>query len=113
MVKFTDKFFAFPIRIVDKRSKFQDDPLLAGEAEWVSGMLRVPADMLDYATWNDHYTSTRTIDEVREDGFDCTMVFIPEYGEVICNWPRKKFEEKLNEFIAKQPLPEKEEDLVV
>lgn len=109
--KFTDKFFAFPVKVFEK-DKFEDDPMLNKQAkDWVPGILRVPADCWEYATWSDHYSEGRTMDEIREEGFDCTSVYIPEYGEVICTWPRKKFEEKLNAFMEKQPA--KEDNLVV
>jgi len=117
MNKFTDGFFMFPIKIYDSLSlgramEFEESVGMKADADWISGAAKVPAKELEAMTWQDGYSNGRAIDEVREEGFDLTIIYLESYGEFICTWPRKKFEEKLNEFMAKQPK-EKGEDLVL
>lgn len=114
MSKFTDSFFLFPIKIYDPYSQrrsmeFEEDVNVRTEGEWIGGQVRIPAEVLSTMTWQDGYSNGKPLDEVREEGFDLTIVYIDLYGEFICTWPRKKFEEKINEFMARQP--KREEDL--
>jgi hypothetical protein len=108
MNKFTDKFFAFPIKIYDsfslKRSEeYEEDVNMRMEADWISGIARVPVEELYGIMWNDGYSNGRTIEDVKVEGFDLTIIYSERYGELICTWPRKKFEDKLNDFMARQP----------
>lgn len=117
MVKFTDKFFAFPIKIYDGASLSQameaEETLnMRLEADWISGVCRVPAADMETVIYQDGYSNGRTIEQVKEEGFDLTVVYLDRYGEFICTWGRKKFEEKLNEFMARQPQ-ERENNLTL
>ncbi len=117
MNKFTDRFFTFPIKIYDSASlirvmEAEESMNMKMEGEWISGVARVPSkDMFDI-TWQDGYSNGRSIEEVNKEGFDLTIVYIERYGEFTCTWPRRKFEEKLNAFMATQP-EEKQEDLTI
>lgn len=118
MNKFTERFFAFPIKIYDSSSLkqgqlFEEDPNVIIEGDWISGIARVGLLELENMSWQDGYSSGRSIDEVREEGFDTTVIYFETHGEYVCTWPRKKFEEKLNDFVAKQPKEEIEEDLAL
>ena len=76
------------------------------DAEWISGVCRVPAADIETIIYHNGYPNGRDLEEVRKEGFDLTVVYLDRYGELICTWSRKKFEEKLNEFMARQPKEE-------
>jgi|SRR5579885_3355627 len=104
--KYTDKFFTFPIKIYDSRSlktaEQMEDANIHMDPEWISGWTRVHyKDLLQGFTWQDGYSNGRSVDEVREEGFDLTIVYIEAYGEYTCTWDRKTFENKLNAFMTK------------
>src|ERR1044072_1997570 len=108
MSKFTDDFFSFPIQIYDRFSfktalKEEDEEGVDGPVpiDWIVGHVRLPVKDLHRMMWHDAFSRDRTVSDVAENGFDATAVVSHEYGEFMCTWPRKKFEEKLNEFIEK------------
>jgi hypothetical protein len=108
MTKFTDDFFTFPIKIYDgfslkKALKEEDEEGVDGPVpiDWIVGYVRLPAKDLPRMMWHDAFSRDRTVSDVAENGFDATAVVSHEYGEFMCTWPRKKFEDKLNEFIEK------------
>ncbi len=118
MNKFTDRFFAFPIKIYDSLSlgramEFEESVGMKADAEWITGVARISAKDLENITWQDGYSNGRTIVEVKEEGFDLTIVYTEIWGEYICMWTRKKFEEKLNEFMARQPQEKEENNLTL
>lgn len=108
MSKFTDDFFGFPIKIYDgfslKKALEQEDkegvdvPI---PIDWIVGHVKLPAKDLHKLMWHDGFSRDRTVSDVAENGFDVTTVVLEPYGEFMCTWPRKKFEEKLNEFMEK------------
>ena len=108
--KFTDQFFAFPIKIYDgaslKQVEDMEEANIHMEVDWISGTVKVPYKDLGDMTWQDGYSNGRSVEEVREEGFDLTVVYLDRYGEFTCTWPRKKFEEKLNDFVGKQEQKE-------
>lgn len=112
--KFTDCFFAFPIKMYDpvslrKSQEYEEDVMVHREADWVQAIARIRDTDLDKMYYQDWYSEGRSAEEVREEGFDLTMVYVDLYGEFLCVWPRKKFEEKLNEFMARREVVEDEE----
>lgn len=116
MNKFTDDFFSFPIKVYDgfslKRAMEQEDRDNTDEPvpiDWVVGWVKIPAKDLSRLMWHDGFSRERRVEEVAREGFDITIVISDVYGEFVCTWSRKKFEDKLNEFMEKwkasQPLP--------
>lgn len=108
MSRFTDKFFAFPIKIYDgfslKRALEKEEEEGSDTPEpidWVSGIARIPKSEVDILSWHDGFSRDRTVEQAATEGFDQTSVITLNYGDFICTWPRKRFEEKLNEFMDK------------
>ena len=108
MGKFTDDYFGFPIKIYDgfsfkKALEEEDKEGVDGPVpiDWVMGHVKLPAKDLHKLMWHDGFSRDRPVSEVAEHGFDLTIVVCEPHGEFICTWPRKKFEEKLNEFYDK------------
>lgn len=108
MSKFTDDFFGFPIKIYDgfslkKALEEEDKEGVDGPVpiDWIVGMVRLPAKDLHKLMWHDAFSRDRIVSDVAENGFDVTTVVCEPHGEFMCTWTRKKFEEKLNEFMEK------------
>lgn len=95
-MKHTDKFFLFPIKVYNDEIT---EETTEENAEWVAGYARLPLEELYTMTWFDTYTSDRPVKEVSEKGCDLTRLVSERYGAYICLWPRKKFENKLNEYM--------------
>lgn len=108
MSKFTDDFFGFPIKIYDgfslKKAMEEEDKEgvnVPVPIDWIVGYVKLPARDLYKLMWHDGFSRDRTVSDVAETGFDVTTVVLEPYGEFMCTWTRKKFEEKLNEFMEK------------
>ena len=108
MSKFTDDFFAFPIKVYDgfslKKAMDEEDKV-GTEApvpiDWVAGWVRIPVKDLPKMMWHEGFSRERSVKDVAEEGFDLTIVITDSYGEFVSTWPRKKFEAKLDDFMAK------------
>ena len=110
MHKFTDDFFGFPIKVYDgfsaKKAMEAQDKDTTDEPvpiDLIAGWAKIPAKDLPKMMWHDGFSRERKVEEVAKNGFDLTMVFSDIYGDFVCTWTRKKFEEKLNEFMEKRP----------
>lgn len=98
-MKYTERFFEFPIRIYDRFTaekaetieKMKDIPQ---EGDWAAGKIKIPHN--EITTWCDYFDSTQGVDGVREEGFKYTLVSTEHEGCCICVWDKKKFEDKLN-----------------
>ena len=108
MDKFTDDVFGFPIKIYDgfslRKAMEQEEKEEISEpvpADWVMGYVRIPGRGLERLIWHDGFSRERSVKEVAESGFDLTIIVSDVYGDFACTWPRRKFEEKLNEFMEK------------
>jgi hypothetical protein len=108
MSKFTDDFFGFPIKIYDgfslkKALEEEDKEGVDGPVpiDWIVGQVKLPAKDLHKLMWHDGFSRDRIVSDVAENGFDVTIVVSDIHGEFMCTWPRKKFEDKLNEFMEK------------
>ncbi len=108
-MKYTDKWFKFPVRIYDGFSvhkailiedkKLSDNPEEVErpeEVDWVQGFARIP--LYEIASWIDYYSEGRETSDVANEGFDLTMVETKTLGKYECVWKRQKFEEELNKF---------------
>jgi hypothetical protein len=108
MGRFTDDYFLFPIKVYDgfslkKAMEEEEKDTTEGPVpiDWVSGWARLPAKDLYKIMWHDGFSRERSVEEVAENGFDLTIIVSDYHGEFVCTWPRKKFEEKLNDFMEK------------
>lgn len=116
MTKFTDNFFRFPIKSYNEDK--WDDEYEKNEKFWVTGSARIPFEELSEVSWWEGLSKGKTVDDYLEKGTDVTIVYSINYGYYVCTWPIKKFEEKLNEFMAKieneiLKSEKVEEDLVI
>ena len=107
-MKFTDRFFEFPIKIYDGNSirkmiNKKENLGLEEEVEefdWVRGRAKIPYWALDKIYYYDCFSEGRTPKDVAEEGFDMTTVIHESLGEFECMWKKEVFEKKLNEFTA-------------
>lgn len=113
MAKFTDDYFIFPIKIYDgfslRRALDQEEKEMVDApvpADWILGYARLSAKEFEdrRVCWYDFYSRESSVEQAAKEGFDQTMVVSDRYGEFGCMWPRKKFEEKLNEFMEKRNI---------
>jgi len=108
-MKYTERFFKFPIRLYDgielrkameKEEKLFDrdpDSVIAEETPWVQGTAAIYAE--DIYSYNETFSRGMEIEEVVKSGGDLTHIE-SKTGDYICMWPIKKFEQKLNEHMA-------------
>lgn len=110
-MKYTDKFFKFPVKLYLTKDLEQRDLLGKSddedEPEYVLGWESV--DISDICGYGTIFSKGRTISEVKEDGFDSTVVYLKYGKEVGCSWSPEKFESRLNLFYEKLTNREKPE----
>jgi hypothetical protein len=105
-MKFTDRFFEFPIKIYDgmsvrkmlKSEASSDIPQAIDDLGWVRGRVKLPYWALDKLFYYDSFSEGRTPEEVAESGFDMTTVIHSDFGEFECMWKKEIFEKRLNDF---------------
>jgi len=109
MGKFTDDFFSFPIKVYDgfslKKAMEREERDNTDEPvpiDWVVGWVKIPGRDLGKLMWHDGFSRERRVEDVAKEGFDTTIVVSDIYGDFVCTWPRKKFEQKLDEFMEKR-----------
>lgn len=66
------------------------------DLEYVVGWESI--DIQDICGFGTIFSRNKTIEDVKANGFDCTIVYLKYGKEIGCSWPPKKFEEKLNAF---------------
>lgn len=103
-MKYTDRFFEFPVRIYDRFStiraeEMEKDTEVPNEGEWAAGMAKINYKQI--TTWSDYFDSTQGVEGVKDRGFEYTLVWTESEGAFICTWGRKKFEDKLNAYVEK------------
>lgn len=124
-MKYTDRFFRFPVRLYLTKDleKGRDD---INELEERLGMT-FPKDeeaeeeiepesiigwekvfLEDVCGFGTLFSRGKAIVDVKEQGFDCTLVYLKFGKEVGCAWAPELFEQRLNEHAAK--LQQIEED---
>jgi len=108
-MKYTERFFKFPIRLYDgielrkamenEEKLFDIDPdsVVVEETPWVQGTAAIYAE--DIYSYNETFSRGTEIEEVVKSGGDLTHIE-SKTGDYICMWPIKKFEQKLNEHMA-------------
>jgi hypothetical protein len=120
-MKFTDKFFRFPIKIYDGvsarkmiKKELKNLDTLGDEDEeedidWVQGDVKIPFWGLENLFYHEGYTPGRSTEDVAKNGFDLTYVSHTVYGDFECMWDMKKFEDRLNAFVEKHEAYHKEQ----
>jgi hypothetical protein len=104
-MKFTDKFFRFPIRLylskdLDKRDELSEKLGITlpdedeNEIPHVIGWEVVQIeDIIGYGTL---FSRGKTLEDVEMDGFDCTLVCLRNGKELGCAWRPEEFEKNVN-----------------
>lgn len=110
-MKYTDRFFSFPMKVYDMSPTNERLLVLQGlppaelqaEVDWVEGVVKLPYYIIKESRmfWYEGYTRGRSPREVAKEGSDLTVVVTKDHGDFVCTWDKKKFEEKLNQFIEK------------
>lgn len=108
-MKYSEKFFKFPVKLyltkdVEERDELEtrlgvELKVEKEDLEYVVGWESV--DVEDICGYGTIFSRNRTLEQVREEGFDCTLVYLKYGKEIGCSWSPKKFEEKLNQFYEK------------
>ena len=99
MDKFTDNYFGFPVKVHEKISSGRD------ENKWVAGIARVPGQWFidDKVSWYEDMDSNRGVEDFEDKGLDeLTVIIDSENCHYQCLWDRKKFEDKLNDFMGRR-----------
>lgn len=105
-MKYTERFFKFPIRLYltkDVQERYELEEKLNIELssddddlDYVIGWEHVdPDEIFGYGSV---FSRNRTLEEVKEKGFDCTIVYLRNGKEIASSWSPKKFAEKLDSF---------------
>lgn len=101
-----ERFFEFPIRIYDGFSlerayELEDNISQRVEGDWIIGKAKVPFEAVTSMAWHDIFSRAKGVDDVEKEGFDLTYIRTKDYGEFMCTWGRKEFEERLGKFMDK------------
>lgn len=68
---------------------------------YTTGSLSLPVS--EIIGFSDYYRKGRSLEEVSERGFDCTLIYTKTLGTIECTWGLKKLKSKLNEFVTAYP----------
>jgi len=117
-----DKFFRFPVKlfltkdIEDSKNREEilgiklEEP---EEPDYVTGWDCV--DVNDIRGFGTIFSRNRSIEDVKADGFDSTIIYLSYGREVGCAWSPDKFKEKLNTFVERmeeEKKRQKEKELI-
>lgn len=96
--------FTFPIRIFDghsaKKAKQEFDTYGTKEPiDYIIGQSSVPFG--EVRGWHDSFLPHRDIADVKERGFDSTVVITHTMGEFLCSWKRERFEANFESYMLK------------
>lgn len=100
---FSSRYFAFPTTVylsddVSRTNELEEMGVTA-VPEGASGVARcLPEDIL---TWYDSFSRPRTIEDVKQNGFDITHIVLKGGEQFQCNWDRKTFEKRLDAHVQK------------
>jgi len=114
-MKYTDRFFKFPVIKYDaislanafleeeQEEEVQKKITTIQAPDFAIGVMALPYEEFkrNKVAWTESCKKGDTADEVKRGGFQETVIFSINYGDFLCSWDRKKFEEKLNEFMEK------------
>jgi hypothetical protein len=105
-MKFSDKFFRFPVKLymskdIEERNRREENLGLEieDEPEYLIGWDCV--DVNDIRGYGTIFSKGRTMADVKESGFDCTVIYLNYGREIGCAWSPEKFQMKLNQFVDK------------
>lgn len=101
-MKYTDRFFEFPVRIYDRFETQQaieqeEKDNIPIEGVWASGKAKLPFQ--EISSWSDYFDSDQGIDGVKEKGFEYTLIWTHNEGTYICTWKKARFEDRLNAHV--------------
>ncbi|HOV34630.1 MAG TPA: hypothetical protein PLS56_01400 [Candidatus Dojkabacteria bacterium] len=101
-MKYTDRFFEFPIRVYDRYTaqqaqKEEENLNVAMEGEWIQGLAKIPYK--EITVWTDYFDSEKGVEGVRKDGWDATIVWTKNEGIFIASIVKSKFEKLLNNHV--------------
>lgn len=111
-MNYTDRYFKILIRLSDefKLMKIQEDleknttlPDNAPIVDTVDALYCIK-DYKTIISYQEMYPPEVDFDSIMDKGFNCTLVTIKIDNileSVLCSWPVKKFEEKLNQHVNK------------
>lgn len=113
-MKYTDRFFEFPIRVYDrftaqKAAVEEETANVAQEGEWIQGLVRIP--YREITVWSDYFDSVQGIEGVEKDGYGACIIWTKNEGIFICTLKKKEFEKALNEHVKALESIEHDEDL--
>lgn len=106
MDKFTDGFFGFPVKVHEKLDSGRD------ASRWIAGIAKIPGQWFidDKVCWYEDMDSSKSIEDFEEKVLDeLTIIVDSESCHYQCLWDRKKFEDKLNEFMGRMINVEEKE----
>jgi hypothetical protein len=105
-MKYGDKFFKFPVKLYLTKDIQERDDLEerlgielkkeSEDLEFVVGWESI--DIQDICGYGTIFSRNKSLTDVKENGFDATVVYLKQGKEIGCSWAPKKFEEKLNAF---------------
>lgn len=112
-MKYTDRFFEFPVRVYDrytaeKAMKREDDMETPMEGDWIEGLVRI--NFKEITVWSDYFDSTQGVDGVKKEGWDATIIWTKNEGVFISTLKKSQFEKLLNEHSEKMQAYYDEED---
>ncbi len=103
-MKYTERYFKFPIRVYDrfsmeraeKQEELTESPT---EGEWREGMTAVPFE--EITAWNDYFDSAQGPEGVDNEGFTTTIVWTKTQGCFMCTLPRPELEKRMDVYYEK------------
>lgn len=106
-MKYSERFFKFPIRIYDRFSMEkaeEEEKSFSGpvEGDWTQGTVKIPHT--EIVGWGDYYDSIQGVEGVDKDGFSSCIIMTETMGAYVCTIPKKKFEELLDNYTEKYEL---------
>lgn len=108
-MKFTDTLFSFPAILYDgiemikrEQNELDKESFLthdAGVMPYAVGIVKIP--FTEIQSIQEYWTKGTPIQEVIDNGPNCTMIMTETLDNYLCSWTLKKLEIKLNEFEEK------------
>lgn len=106
-MKYTDKLFRFPIRLADE-AQIMDMGQRMSKGEDVSHEIvdtidsytRLPIIQGDLC-WHEAFPPETDFKDLMKEGLQTTLVTSEKFGDFMCSWNMKKFEEELNKHMEK------------
>lgn len=105
-MKPSQRKFKFPIRVLNPIEAESDAKLnrilnreIGNVLDYVITNVHVPISQV--IEWRESFTYSRTIEDVKRNGCDTTVVHLMLTGECTCDWPVAKFMKEYDKHYAK------------